>query len=113
MMSLQLSVRRLGGYAIVEAEGEADAESAPTLERYLRKVLEERSHRLIVDLEKLVSIDPRGLTALAAAERRAIQLGGLICLARPRAAVMKVLHLGGLDQYFLIYPTPEAAATPP
>lgn len=112
-MGLQLAVRRLGEFAVVEVRGDVDAENSATLQEYLNSALQEHSHRMIVDLGGLTSVDAPGLSALAVVERRAIKLGGMMCLARPQEPVAKMLHLTGLDQYFLIYPTPEAAATRP
>lgn len=98
---------------VVEVRGEVDTGDSSTLRDYLSEVLDKHSHRVIVDLGELTSADARALSALAAAERRAIKRGGMICLARPQEPVAKVLHDTGLDQYFLIYPTPAAAAAPP
>jgi anti-anti-sigma factor len=92
---LIISVRRQDGCTIVTISGELDIACAHALREQLLGVLGTQGSRLVADLSGVTFCDASGLSALAAAGRRARLLGGVLCLAAPSVPVTTVLRLTG------------------
>lgn len=102
---LVLSVRRQDGCTIVTISGELDIACAYALREELLGVLGTQGGRLVADLSGVTFCDASGLSAVAAAGRRARLLGGLLCLAAPSVPVTTVLQLTGSGPGFAIFAT--------
>lgn len=85
--------------------GELDISSAYALREQLLGVLGTHDSRLVADLSEVTYCDASGLSALAAADRRAGLLGGVLCLAAPSVPVTTVLQLTGSGPRFTIFAT--------
>jgi anti-sigma B factor antagonist len=106
---LMLSVRRQDGCTIVTISGELDIACAYALREQLLGVLGTQGSRLVADLSGVTFCDASGLSALAAAGRRARLLGGVLCVAAPSVPVTTVLRLTGSGLRFGIFATVRAA----
>jgi anti-sigma B factor antagonist len=101
------------GRTIVKLRGELDIESAPDLRERLLAILSRQTLRqLVLDLSGLQFIDSSGISVFVSTERRARMLGCTLVLVAPQTAVSRVLHICGLDQYFLIVENIGALAEP-
>ncbi|GAB1824291.1 STAS domain-containing protein [Herbidospora sp. RD11066] len=58
--------------------------------------------RLVISLENLVSCDPAGLGVLIGANRRAVELGGVLVLSTPNWQLAQLLSVTRLDRRFRI-----------
>lgn len=65
---------------------------------------------ILVDLAAVTLLDSSGLSLLLSAHARAAQEGGRFVLARPSAAVRRVLAIKGLDQLLTIVDVPPNAS---
>lgn len=110
---LILSVRRQDGCTIVTISGELDIACAYALREQLLGVLGTQGSRLVADLSGVTFCDASGLSALAAAGRRARLLGGVLCLAAPSVPVTMVLRLTGSGPRFGVFATVRAAISGP
>ncbi|HUN32001.1 MAG TPA: STAS domain-containing protein [Trebonia sp.] len=108
-MDLELSARGDDGCVVVVARGECDIASVSLLREQLLGALARMSARMVVDLSGLVFLDCAGASALLAASRRAILLGGTLAIAAPSAPVARLLQLTGLDRHFAVYPSTALA----
>jgi anti-sigma B factor antagonist len=102
---LMLAVRRQDGCTIVTISGELDISCAHALREQLLGVLGTQGGRLVADLSGVTFCDASGLSALAAACRRARLLGGVLCLAAPSVPVTTVLRLTSSGPRFGIFAT--------
>lgn len=105
-MDLGVSKHVADGHTVVELRGELDVSTADDLrERLLAMLGEDRASSIILDLSGLSFMDSTGISVLAAAERRAHELGGTFSLAATQKIVARVLRITSLDRHFPIYPT--------
>lgn len=102
---LVLSVHRQDGCTIVTISGELDVSCAYPLREQLLGILGTQGSRLVADLSGVTFCDASGLFAVAAADRRARLLGGVLCVAAPSAPVTTVLQLTGSGSRFAIFAT--------
>lgn len=94
---------------VLVVRGEVDIRTAPHLRRALIEQVA-RATALVLDVSGAMPIDAAGLGVLAAAQRRAAELGKPpITLRRVRPLLTKTLHLSGLDHLFPREPAPAAA----
>jgi anti-sigma B factor antagonist len=94
---------------VVSVMGEIDLATAPTFERTLLGVAEERTGEVIVDLTGCSFLDSRGLTALVATRARLVRSRRPLVLAVSNPNVLKIFTLTGFDRQFQIYPSLRAA----
>jgi anti-sigma B factor antagonist len=109
VVSLELSSRVYPGFAVVALAGDLDAASAPAAAAAIQDGIGP-GRRVIVDLGAVQFAACHALGALAVAAKRARRAGGMVLLAAPQAAVLRVLELTGLAGVFCVYASVEAAA---
>lgn len=102
---LVLSVHRQDACTIVTISGELDVSCAHPLREQLLGILGTQGSRLVADLSGVTFCDASGLLAVAAADRRARLLGGVLCVAAPSAPVTTVLQLTGSGSRFAVFAT--------
>jgi anti-anti-sigma factor len=98
--------------AIVLLRGALDVTAAPAVRERLIGMLHDGTHRLILDLSRVLSCDQAGLAVLIGTQRRARLLGITVCLAAPTLPVADLLRATGLDRRFTIYPDLPSALRP-
>ena len=103
-MELNVSSRSHGDNAIVIATGEIDLYTAPRLHSELAAVIANAAPatRVIVDMSGVEFCDSTGMNVLLSSLRQVRERDGELELAAPRPAVMKILHVTGLDAVFTI-----------
>jgi anti-sigma B factor antagonist len=109
---------------ILRVRGELDLATAPILEKkvsgnfFLRSPLEERPGPLappkvplllVLSLAQVSFIDSAGIAALVIAAHRLRARGGELRLVAKAPAVLKILELAGLTEWFAIYATAAEA----
>ncbi|MCV2488336.1 STAS domain-containing protein [Geodermatophilus sp. YIM 151500] len=80
----------------VTAMGEIDSSSAPLLRRHLDTVLDGGAREVTVDLDLVTFLDSAGLSALAAAHRRAARDDVRLRVLASSRAVIRPLQITGL-----------------
>jgi len=108
-MSLTLTSRRDRGVTVVKPAGELDAASAVHLRMLVLDLLAQRRTVVIVDLAKVSFIDGVGCRTLVDARQRLSARGGELRLARPTAAVARMLRTTGLGRVLPPHETIAAA----
>jgi anti-sigma B factor antagonist len=110
-MELEIPDTDLDGWMVVAASGEIDVAAAPELRERLAGLIDEGTHRIVVDLEQVDFIDSTGLGVLVGAVRRARNADGDLRLVCTNSRILKVFGVTGLDEVFTICPTVEDAVT--
>jgi anti-anti-sigma factor len=85
---------------VVSIRGEVDLATAPELESFVVRALEESPGTLVLDLEALSFIDSSGLRVLVAVSRDARSRGVAIQLRNVPRHAQRVLDLTGLSDWF-------------
>jgi anti-anti-sigma factor len=92
-MGLQVSIRRVGGVAIVDFQGRATLGlDSDSLSDCLRKLIDEGERNVLLNLAGLTQLDSSGLSALARAYVSHKRKGGSLKLLSPRGSVKLVLE---------------------
>ena len=111
MLLVDVSVRDLGGHAVVALRGQLDLADATSVGACLTAAAEPGGPSVIVDLAGLDYIDCCGLGVLVGALKRARERAGDLCLAAPQDRVLRIMKITGLDDVFAVYRTAEEAAS--
>jgi anti-sigma B factor antagonist len=93
---------------VVAIEGELDLARAPSLKWALIDALEAGRNKLVVDLSPTEFMDSTGLGVLVAVNR-SLTAEARLAIVCPRANLMKIFELSGMDGAFAIFPTLEEA----
>ena len=80
--------------AVVSADGQIDAHTAPSLEEALDGVAAESTVSL--DLSQVTFIDSSGLRVIVRTHKRLAETGGQLVIAEPSEPVMRLLDITGL-----------------
>jgi anti-sigma B factor antagonist len=111
MFSVELSVRDIGGQAVIALRGELDLASTPAAAAHLIAAVSARGPSVIVDLGALDYIGYSGLGVLVRVRKWALENGGDLALAAPVQQVRRILEATGLVEVFAIYPTVQLAVS--
>ncbi len=87
---------------MVALRGELDLAGASGLRDRLRTACERNAGRVALDLTDLTFIDSTGLSILVEYHDKARAAGGRLILVAPRAAVLRILDITGLDERLTI-----------
>ena len=97
-MGLQVSIRRVGGVAIVDLQGRATfGRDSDSLSDCLRKLIDEGERNVLLNLAGLTQLDSSGLSTLARAYVSHKRKGGSLKLLSLRGSVKLVLETLRLD----------------
>jgi anti-anti-sigma factor len=110
VLSMELTVRDVGGQAVVALRGELDLASTPAVATRLIAAVAACGPSIIVDLAGLESVGYSGLGVLIRVRKWARENGGDLTLAAPRQQVRRVLLATGLIDVFAVYPSVDQAA---
>lgn len=98
---------------VFSPDGALDLHNAPETRASLRKIIDTKPKRLVVDLAQVPYVDSSGLAVLIAAMQSVEHEGGVFMLAGAQEAVRTILESARLDQYFLLFPHVDAALAAP
>lgn len=93
-----LSIAAQSGCTMVKVSGDIDIATAPAVREGLYRACGHCTGRLVVDLSAVSSCDAFGLAVLIGTQRRATQRDIPLDLAAPSPAMVRLLHLTGLDR---------------
>jgi len=94
--------------SVISVEGELDLSTAPELKWTLLDAREAGHSRLVLDLSLCEFMDSTALGVLIGVNR-SLDAGSRLAIVCPRANVLKVFELSGLDGAFAIFRTLEEA----
>jgi len=94
---------------ILPLDGEIDLHVSPEVAKSLRKMIENKPNRVVVDLTKVTYLDSSGLAVLIEGMQNVQKYGGKFGLAGVQEDVKHVFDIARLDQVFEIYPDVDTA----
>lgn len=98
---------------IFPLEGNIDLHVAPRISSDLADLLKPKPSRVIIDLSRVNYIDSSGLALLINAMRDVEDYGGIMMLADMPGTVRPIFETARLENFFLIFPTVDAALAAP
>lgn len=108
---LEVSTRQLGDAIVVMPVGDIDLTASPSFRGELKKVLDQRKPRIIIDLTGVPYMDSSGVATLVEAMQlsRKAKIRLVLCCLQDR--VRSIFEIAKLEMVFTITPTVDAAAT--
>lgn len=104
----RFEVRRRDRLLVVRLLGEIDHHSALSLREDLDElILRERPARLVLDLSGIEFMDSSGLGLLMGRYRLMQEIGGVMAIAAPNPAVLRILRLAGMERFMEIGEAPR------
>ena len=107
---VEIDLEDAEGYRILRPRGDLDVYTVGSLRDALGKLVEERSARVVVDLDGVPFMDSSGLGALMGGVRRLRETGGDLAIACTREQHLKLFTITGFGEGVSIAPTAEEAA---
>jgi len=102
-------IERRGPVTILSTSASLKANTAPMLRNLVKELCCEYRPKLVIDMQKMPSLDSAGCGALVSSLRGLRNSDGEIKLARPNDRVLDVLKLVRLDCIFEIHPDLDEA----
>ena len=112
-MELSLSARTIAHRTVLEVGGEIDVYTAPALRERLTSLIEAGAKHIIVDLTHVEFLDSTGLGVLVGTLKRLPLIGGEFSLVCDQERLLKIFRITGLDRYFTLHESVEAASAGP
>lgn len=109
-MNFQLETVTIGqGDFVVALTGEVDLYTAPELKQELLRLVEEGTHRIIVDLTDTTFIDSTMLSVLLSTVKRLRPSGGQLGIVCTDRNIRKIFEITLLDRVFPIFESRDEA----
>ena len=103
---IKVGEERLDGTVIAELDGELDASSVGDVAVVLRRLVENRVLRLVVDLAKVSYLDSAGINLLyAVGGELSARQQQLHLVVAPGSPIERTLRIVGADRSFPVHPT--------
>lgn len=108
---MEVSVQNMNGAVVVAPSGDVDLSCSRELQGHLRKAMEGKPQRLVVNLSKVPYMDSSGVATLVEAMQIARKQSTRLVLCAMQDKVRSIFEIARLDRVFTIVPDVEAAAT--
>lgn len=99
-LQLELAYQVADGKATVRVRGELDIATADQAYTYLRDVVDSQDGTVTMNLSELSFCDAAGLGVLARVAGHARRSGRSLKLTAARPALLRIMHITGLDEAF-------------
>jgi anti-sigma B factor antagonist len=110
LMDITVAEPTADGVTVVRLSGELGVDTVQALQEALTNLVDQRAHRVVVDLSDLGFCDSIGLSSFVEAHRRGTAAGGWVRLAAPSPFLLRVLGVVGLLGRLPVYATVAGAA---
>jgi len=106
---MEIKEEKRGDVKIIGPRGRLDAETSPSVEKWLMNLIDQGERRLVLDFSELTYISSSGLRLLIEVARNLQKTNGKLALCALNDYVGEVISIAGLTSIFSIYPTCEEA----
>ncbi len=106
---MEIKEEKRGDVKIVGLHGRLDAETSPSVEKWLMDLLGQGEQRLVLDFSELTYISSSGLRLLIQVARNLHKTNGKLALAALSDHVREIIKITGFTSILSIYPTREEA----
>jgi anti-sigma B factor antagonist len=102
-------VEKLGAHTVLSARGELDIAAVPVFRDQLRRLVEEGTESIVIDLTGVRFIDSAGLRVLVDGLTRARRRDADLRVACPHASLRRTFEISGLDKVIHVHDSVEDA----
>jgi anti-sigma B factor antagonist len=107
---VDIEITDAGDYRILKPTGDLDVYTVGSLRDAIGQMIDERTPRVVADLDGVPFMDSSGLGALMGGVRRLREAGGDLAIACTREQHLKLFAITGFGEGVSISPTVEEAA---
>jgi len=101
--------KQVADAVVLIVEGEINFNSSPDFRKAFLKVLDSKSHKVVVNLSGVAYVDSSGLATLVEAHQKIKSAGGKLKLASLTPKVKSLFEITKLEKLFEIYATEDDA----
>lgn len=107
---IDIEVVSQGDFKVIRLSGDLDVYTVGSLRDAIGTMIEQDSHKVVVDLDSVPFMDSSGLGALMGGVRRLRESGGDLAIACTREQHLKLFTITGFGEGVSIAPTVDEAA---
>jgi anti-sigma B factor antagonist len=107
--TFEISKQSLKRVELIAVSGRIDSSNAAEFDNYLREVVADGRHNIVLELGGINYMSSAGLRAIVALLRECKKHRGDVRIATPSDRMKEVLQLAGLDSLFDMYDDETAA----
>ena len=107
---VEIEIEDAGGFQILRPSGDLDVYTVGSLRDALATLIEQKTPKVVVDLDGVPFMDSSGLGALMGGVRRMREAGGDLAIACTREQHLKLFTITGFGEGVSIAPTVDEAA---
>ncbi len=107
---VEIEIEDEGDYRVLRAFGDLDVYTVRSLRDALAKMIEDKTPKVVVDLDGVPFMDSSGLGALMGGVRRMREAGGDLAISCTKEQHLKLFTITGFGEGVSIAPTVEEAA---
>ena len=108
---VEIEIEDEDGYRVLRPSGDLDVYTVGSLRDALGRMIEEKTPKVVVDLDGVPFMDSSGLGALMGGVRRMREAGGDLAVACTKEQHLKLFSITGFGEGVSIAPTVEEAAS--
>jgi anti-sigma B factor antagonist len=108
---VEIQVEDADGYRVLRPSGDLDVYTVGSLRDALGRMIEEKTPKVVVDLDGVPFMDSSGLGALMGGVRRMREAGGDLAVSCTKEQHLKLFSITGFGEGVSIAPTVEEAAS--
>jgi anti-anti-sigma factor len=101
---LAIQTSEAEGRTVITLRGTLDATTAPRLEAQFAELTRRGRVETDLDIARLESMDPEGLSVVVAEHKRAMAGGGGLIIHHPNRSVIRLFQVNGLMSYLVVQP---------
>jgi anti-sigma B factor antagonist len=108
---VEIQIEDADGYRVLRPSGDLDVYTVGSLRDALGRMIEEKTPKVVVDLDGVPFMDSSGLGALMGGVRRMREAGGDLAVSCTKEQHLKLFSITGFGEGVSIAPTVEEAAS--
>jgi len=102
-LSLKVDLEAIEQKIVLRLEGRIDAATSPLLERQMERLIQEKHHHLLLDLNQVDYLSSAGLRLLLSMSKKLQSLKGFLILFSLAAEVEEIVKMAGFDRVLLLF----------
>ncbi len=108
---VEIQIEDADGYRVLRPSGDLDVYTVGSLRDALGRMIEEKTPKVVVDLDGVPFMDSSGLGALMGGVRRMREAGGDLAVSCTKEQHLKLFSITGFGEGVSIAPTVDEAAS--
>lgn len=109
MINLRTKLKERDGVAVCSVSGEVTIDTVPELKKTFKKIIDNKTRKVLLGLAAVDYIDSSGLASLIEFSRNLKTIQGIVFMSELSPKVSSIFSITKLDKIFRIFDTEEEA----